>query len=190
MSASLPDLDSHPAICADNIRFYVSDRLKAGTINLYSAYLLMHEALRLGRRCYTQPAWKHTLGITGLLQIYYDYLTGTALGCQGEASEAAEWFISDLALLHERRPHFLVNRLSQGTALLEDKSFFALLSNLRRDRECLSDDDGPFPTEVFPYDYASPERELLTPGSEAPFHGIHDLDSESSDLYVQLQINA
>jgi hypothetical protein len=127
--------------------------------------------------------------INDLLRIYYDYLTATALKCTGEAAEAAEWFIADIPLLQERRPHFLVDRLSHGRALLDDRDFLELLSTLRKNFDHLSDDDGPFPLSVFPCHFAAPERELLHPGSEAPFQGPLELDSDSADVYVQLQIH-
>lgn len=189
MSTPLLPLDPHPGICANKIGRYVISRLKADTINLYSAYLLMHEALRLKRRCYTLPAWGRTLSITGLLEIYFDYLTGMALKCAREATESAEWFVADLSLLHEKRAHFLVDGLSLGRSLLTDRTFHQRLSTLRGDYDNLSADDGPFPLEVFPWHFAAPERELLHPGSEVPFQGVLELDSDSSELYVQLQIN-
>ena len=107
MSAKPPSSDPHPGICAGRIGRYVLARLRADSTNFYSAYLLMHEALRLERRCYTQPAWGQSLHVSGLLRIYYDFLTATALGCPAEVAEAAEWFVSDVAFLRQRwAPHF------------------------------------------------------------------------------------
>ena len=54
MSSKPPELQPNPGINAGHITFYVTDRIRAGTINLYSAYLLMHEALRFKRLSYDE----------------------------------------------------------------------------------------------------------------------------------------
>ena len=189
MSSKPPELQSNPGLNASHITWYVTDRLRAGSINLYSAYLLMHEALRFERETYTQPAWKQRMRISQLLRIYYDVLTGRALGCTSEADEAAEWFIADAPLLQELRPHFLADRRGDGLALLSDGDFYKKLSDLRQRFNSLSDESGPFPPEVFPFDFAAPERELLESGSQAQFKRPQELDQETSDFYVQLQIS-
>ena len=188
MSSKPPELQPNPGINAGQITWYVTDRMRAGTIHLYPAYLLMHEALRFKRLSYTQPAWKQRLGISGLLGIYFDWLTGKALGCHAEADESAAWFVADIPLLQEKRKHFFTDRLHQGSGLLSDASFHRELSALREQNDSLSDDDGPWPTEVFPFHFAAPERELLEPGSQPQFSAGQEMDPETSDFYIQLQL--
>ncbi|WP_395748310.1 hypothetical protein [Prosthecobacter sp.] len=183
-----PTLEAHPGINASHITWYVTDRLKAGTINLYSAYLLMHEALRFERLLYLQSGWKQTLEISGLLDIYYDHITARALGCTVEADESADWFLADTPLLKEKRKHFLTDRLAEGKSLLADAAFHRLLADLRRRYDSLPDAQGPYPQGAFPFHLAAPELELLQPGSQPAFAPGQELDAESADFYVQLQL--
>lgn len=181
-----PLIHPNPGICAGNIDNYVLSRARAGDINLYSAFTLAHEATRIGRDFYLLPAWKRTLAISGLLRIYMDALTARALGCSHEASQAEEWFLHDRALLDKHRPHFLVARLNQGAALFADRSFHQELADLRANYDDLSDDDGPFPNEVF-LENAAPELELLKPGSQSAF-ADRTLDDETSEVYAEICI--
>ncbi|MFN5706684.1 MAG: hypothetical protein ACK48X_01390 [Planctomycetota bacterium] len=56
MSTPQPDICDHPLIQADDLWLYVSDRLRSATVDLYSAFLVAHEALRIGRNGYLQAA--------------------------------------------------------------------------------------------------------------------------------------
>jgi hypothetical protein len=164
--ASRPEICDHPLIQADDLRFYLSDRMRSGDVDLYSAFLLAHEAIRIGRNAYLQSGWNCNLSIRGLLQLFMHCVTARAFHADGMARVAEDWFSNDISRLHERRSHFFADRLPVGTALITDRAFLQSLSEMRREYDSLNDDHGPFHVEVFPWHYAAPERELLTPGSE------------------------
>lgn len=188
MSIPAPEITEHPGVCSANIRFHVTDRLRDGEINLYSASLLAHEALRLERQCFVQPAWKRQVRISSLLAFFLDHLTAKAFGSDAEAAESAAWFVECVPLLQEKRPHFLTSRMTgTGEALLADRGFYEQLADLRSRFDTLSDDDGPYPQEVFPYYFAAPESELLVPGSQPAFQGGRELDDLSAEIYIKLQ---
>ncbi len=70
--------------------------------------------------------------------------------------------------------------------MITDAAFLQLLSEMRDRYDSLNDDEGPFHVEVFPWDHAAPEREILNPGSQAPFRQTSPIDPEIGDLIVEL----
>lgn len=167
--------------------YYTSSRLRDGSVSLYSAFLLAHEALRIGRNGYLQPSWNNSLSISGLLRIYVHCLTARAFRADRMATIAEAWLVNDASHLREHRPHFFTDRLSDGCALATDDTFLQLLSEMRRQYDSLNDDDGPFHVEVFPWQYAAPERELLIPGSQPDFCNTTPIDREVEDLLAELR---
>lgn len=186
MSTSRPQIFDHPLLQADDLSIYISSRLREGGVDLYSAFLLEHETVRIWRNGYLQPAWNHRLSISGLLRIYMICLTARAFHADRMAAIAEDWFGDDISRLQIRRPHFFTDRLSQGRALITDAAFLQLLSEMRDRYDSLNDDDGPFHVEVLPWDHAAPEREILNPGSQAQFRQTSPTDPEIEDLIVEL----
>ena len=175
-----------PALVAQELRQYLSNRLRAGNLDLYSAFLLAVDVARIERISYRQPACPQKLSISGLLGLYMLGLTAAALKLDRPTKQIREWFIEDSNLLYENRKHFLTSKPGAGATLFDDHTFWKMLSDLRRDYDTLSDDDGPYPNEVFPWNDAAPERELLEPGSEPIFGDAQVLDSEVSEIFVEL----
>lgn len=186
MSTPRPEICDHPLMQADDLRIYISQRLRDGNVDLYSVFLLEHEALRIRRNGYLQPAWNYKLSISGLLAIYMICLTARAFRADEIAKVAEDWFSDDISRLQEHRHHFFTDRLSDKHALITDDAFLQLLSEMRDRYESLNDDDGPFHVEVFPWDYAAPERELLKPGSQPQFRQTAPVDAEIENLIVEL----
>lgn len=186
MTTLRPEISDHPLIQADDLHFYISDRLRDGSVDLYSAFLLAHEALRIGRNGYLEPAWNHNLSISGLLRVFMHSLTARAFGAAALATIAEDWFINDISHLHERRPHFFTDRLSEGPALITKREFLQSLFEMREHYDSLNDDDGPFHVEVFPWHHATPEGELLLPGSQPEFRRSGSVDAEVEDLIAEL----
>ena len=181
-----PDISGPPGVVAQELRQYLSNRLREGNLNLYSAFLLAVDVARLERISYRQPAWAQKLSISGLLGLYMLGITAAALKLDRPTEQIREWYIEDSKLLSENRKHFLTNKLGAGANLFDDHAFWKELSDLRSDYDTLSDDDGPYPSEVFPWNDVAPERELLDPGSEPIFGDAQVLDSEVSEIFVEL----
>ncbi len=185
MNESSPDICDHPLIQADDLRFYISRRLKTGKLDLYSAFMLSHEATRIGRFGYLQSAWGHELSISGLLKIYMNGLTASAFGLVGIVEKSQDWFSNDMDLLSETRTHFFTSAMRK-TNLFDDTEFLATLCEMRENYDSLPDDDGPYHNEVFPWHYAAPECHLLDPKSNSDFNIPISLDPEIESLIVEL----
>ena len=183
-----PPIEEKPALQAASLDQYIADRLREGSIDLHSAFQLSHEAIRIGRFRYRQPAWGHSLYISGLYSIFMHCLTARALGCAEQTKIAEDWFVEDLPLLKEKRKHHFVDRLTQGRDLLYDPKFLQILAGMRRKyyEQSLKEDDGPYHVTVFPYDYVAPEQELLWPGTCSGFDRTIPLDSEVEAILVEL----
>ena len=165
MTVELPEISDHPLIMADDLRFYISRRLKTGDLDLHSAFLLLHEAVRIGRIGYLQSAWGKELSISGLLRIYMNGLMASAFGITAVIEKSREWLVNDMKLLASDRKHYFTSEMRK-LKLFNDVDFLKQLSDIRQNYETLNDDNGPYHTECFPWHYAAPERELLDPNSD------------------------
>jgi len=183
---SLPALDNHPAILAQNLNNYVSDRLRENDLDIYSAFLLTMDAARIRRLAYRQEAWPQTLSISGLLALLMLGLTARALRMDRPYEQIKQWFREDIPLLAEKRQHFLVSRLEAGESLFDDASLLTEIAAMRRNYDSLSDDFGPYPNEVFPWIHAAPESEVLNPGSDSAFQSEQVLDENVGQILVEL----
>lgn len=188
MSIPRPEICDHPLIQSDDLFHYISDRMRRGSLDLYSAFLLAHEAIRIKRNGYLQPAWKYKLSISGLLAIYVHCITARAFREDRIARTVSTWLNEDAAHLREHRSHFLTNQLRVGGTWRFDQEALSALSQMRKQYDSLDDDNGPFHVEVFPWHYAAPERELMMPGSEAAFQCARSIDPEIEGLIVDLCI--
>lgn len=188
MSTSRPEICDHPLRQADELHFYIFDRLRDGDVDLYSAFLLAHEALRIGRYGYLQPAWNHKLSISGMLRLFMHCLTARAFRADTLATIAENWLINDATRLQERRPHFFTDRLADGRALITDGAFLQSMSEIREQYGSLNDANGPFHVDVFPWHHAAPERELLMPDSRPEFRIVASVDAEIENLIVDLHV--
>jgi hypothetical protein len=186
MTVPRPKSDDNPRVQAGALTRYVSDRIHAGDIDLYSAFQLAHEAVRIHRFSYRQSSWGWTVGIRDLQMTYMLTLTARGLGCSQQAEIAEAWFMEDIPLLDEKRKHHFTEGLADGKKLLTDRRFLEQLGAIRRDYDRISDDDGPFHVEVFPYDFAEPEQEVLNPGSRQEFKHSGSIDSEIEEVLVEL----
>ncbi len=193
MIPARPIIEEKPALQADSLNQYIADRLRSGSLDIPSAFQLHHEAVRIERFSYRQPAWGHSLYIGGLYQIYMHALTGRALGCADQARMAEDWFIEDIPLLRDDRPHHFRKRLTAGRALFQDRNFLQLLADMRRDcgekvlrGESLDEDQAPYHFDLFPYEFAAPEQEVLWPGTCPEFDRNVPPDREVEDILVEL----
>ena len=130
-------------------------------ISLYSAFLLNQDELSLRRVGYRQPAWRHSLSLSGVLALYMQYLFSLAIGEHNVSRTVQVWLEKDVSLLKSKRAHYIKKYLAHLSSGEPPKDQLLEMSGIRSRYEHLSDDDGPYHTEVFPYDYYSPEDVLL-----------------------------
>ena len=150
--------ESNPSTQANEVRRAIVRGLRDSSLTLYEGYQLHCEAIRIDRIAYTQSAWVRQLSISGLLSIVMHALTAKAFGLHDAASRYERWYIDDFPLLGEHRPHFLTTAYPGTSGWIADRDFLQHVDATRVNYERLSDDDGPYPIEVFPYHFAAPER--------------------------------
>ena len=153
--------ETNPLIVADDVGIFVSNALREKSISLFSAFLLNQDVLRLRRIGYRQPAWSHQFSISSLLALYMQYLCGLAIGEDGISRSVASWLREDFPLLGDKREHFVKQHLADLSNFEPTVERLEELAAIRSGYDALRDDAGPYHTEVFPYDYYSPEDVLL-----------------------------
>lgn len=184
-----PRIEDHPLMQSDSLNQYIGDRLlRTKDINFYSAFELNHEAVRIRRFGYHQPAWEFRLYLRDLYHLFMHCLTARALGCADYTKAAEQWFEEDIPFLRENREHHFGSRLAEGKALLYNTAFLRELADMReRERQKPLPWDGrPYHVDVFPYDCAAPEEELLQPGSQPIFDRNAPVDPEVEAIIVEL----
>lgn len=155
------DREINPLIVADSITQFISGRLRDETISLYSAFLLNQDALRLGRRGYHQPAWRQQFNLRCALALYLQYLFAMAIGEANVAQTVAAWLAEDVPLLNTNRKHYIRKHFALLPVIETSNEQLAELSTIRSRYESLPSGDGPYHTEVFPWNEYSPEDVLL-----------------------------
>src|SRR6516225_4068410 len=126
MPVTRPKIEDNPALQAGGLTYYISDRLRSGSLDIHSAFQLHHEAVRIERFSYRQPAWGHKLYIRGLYKIIMHSLTGRALGCMEQAKIAEDWFVEDVPLLRDQTHHPVVDRLKADKAQFHNRGLLQL----------------------------------------------------------------
>lgn len=183
---NLISVKNTPSLQANEIRRVITCGLRNSTLSLYEAYLLHCEAVRIERIAYTQSAWRRRLSITGLLTIVMHGITAEAFGLDEVAKTYADWYAKDFSQLGEYRPHFLTAAYPGTTGWLKDHDFLHLLHTKRIEYDNLPDGEGPYPTEVFPFHFAAPERRLLGENTEEFRNDKRSVGDEVGDAIVEL----
>ena len=132
MPLARPRIEENPALQADSLSQYIAERLRSGSLEIHSAFQLHHEAVRIERLSYRQPAWGLKLYLHGHYELFMYGLTAHALGCKEQAATAEDWFVEDTPLLREHRPHHFGDRLTCARSLFRDRGFLQLLADMRR----------------------------------------------------------
>lgn len=151
----------NPLIISNKIGYYISDGLRDGSLNLYSAYLLNHEYIRVRRFGYIQNSWNYDLSISGIIAIFMHYLCSLVFEEDNISNAVASWLKEDILLLKENRSHYITDILKVNIDLIQTHGILEKLSGVRKNYDKLSDDNGPYHNEVFPFHYGSPEDALL-----------------------------
>ena len=182
------DTEKNPLIISDNINYVVSDGLREGSFNLYSAFLLNHECIRIKRFGYYQTAWHYSLSISGGVAIYMHYLCARAFDSTKMANVVLQWLVEDLPMLKQNRKHYIIDELLKELEPIPSTKWLDILSETRNNYDNLSDDDGPYHNEVFPYDYAVPEAHLLGEPDRGDFFN-KQIDSDIEELLINISIS-
>ena len=139
-----------------------SDCLKLNKLSIYEAYLLQWEIINYSRNGYILPAWNGRVQISTCLAILNQKLLALVFNDKNCEKKLEDWGKEALNLCCERRTHYIMDRYIDFLHIRDnDTSLLRTLLNVRENYATMSDNDGPYHVEVFPYHYFQPERILL-----------------------------
>lgn len=179
---------NNPSMIADDISHFVINSFREGRISLYEAYLVNMETIRFKRLGYTQPAWNERVRITTCLTLLNQKLLSHVFNENLSAEKVKEWALEAYGFNGEKRSHYIMDRYhafleaNNNTQLLEE------LLHVRRNYDKLSDDDGPYHNEAFPYHFYSPEEILLNIEKKEKYYSDKNLDENIENLIIELNL--
>jgi len=179
---------NNPSIIADQISSFIINSFRAEKISLYEAYIVNMEAIKFKRSAYIQPAWNERVRISMCLTLLNQKLLAHIFDDNLVALKVKELAMEAFNLNREKRTHFIMDKYS---AFLEANTNCQLLRemlNMRRNYERLSDDEGPFHNETFPYNFYSPEEILLNEDEKRKYLSCKTLSEDIEELIVELSI--
>ena len=152
----------NPVIKAIRLSVHLSNMLKENKVNIYEAYLLQGEIINYRREGYTLPAWNDTVQISTCLAILNQRLLALAFKDDKYAGLLKKFGIEALHLCKEKRAHYIMDDYMEFMYIEDEASdLLYKLYNARKKYNSLSDEEGPFHVEEFPYHYYEPEKILL-----------------------------
>ncbi|GMK47065.1 hypothetical protein PghCCS26_41950 [Paenibacillus glycanilyticus] len=174
----------NPIIIANKISHFVSDAMREGKISLYEAYMLNWEEIKHRRLGYIQRAWNGRVRIATCLAILNQKLLAHIFDEQPGAEELKAWGLEAYNLNIEQRTHYILDRYHLFLDTNGSQDLLGKLLDIRNSYDRLSDDNGPYHTEVFPYHFFSPEEILL--GRKSGIELKKDLDESIEQLILEL----
>ena len=176
----------NPAIKAIRLSVHLSDMLRENKINIYEAYLLQGEIISCRREGYILPAWGNTVQcstvqISDCIAILNQRLLALVFKDYKYADLLKDFGIEALHLCKEKRAHYIMDDYMEFININAGAdSLLYKLYNARQNYNSLSDEEGPFHVEEFPYHYCEPEKILL--GKE----NLQSMKSISGDIETLL----
>lgn len=153
---------SNPTVKAMKLSFYLSDCLKIKKLSMYEAYLLQWEIINYTRMGYILPAWSGRVQISTCLTILNQRLLALIFDDMNCAKQLEEWGREAMNMCPDKRAHYIMDRYIEFLSVgYNDDDFFRELLSIRENYASMSDSEGPYHVEVFPYHYFEPERILL-----------------------------
>ncbi len=176
----------NPAIKAIRLSVHLSDMLRENKINIYEAYLLQGEIISHRREWYILPAWGSTVQcstvqISDCIAILNQRLLALVFKDYKYADLLKDFGIEALHLCKEKRAHYIMDDYMEFININAGAdSLLYKLYNARQNYNSLSDEEGPFHVEEFPYHYCEPEKILLGKGN------LQSMKSISGDIETLL----
>lgn len=178
----------NPFIIASRVSRFIVDSLKKNKINIYEAFLLNFEVIRLNRLGYLQPAWNGRVRISLCIAILNQKLLSHVINESSMEEKLLIWGLEAYRINKEKRPHYILDRY---TDFLEAHKLPELLEELlyiRCNCKKLDFDDGPYHMEEFPYGYCNFEGILLNQGPIEEFRINKNLSEDVEELIVELNL--
>lgn len=177
---------NNPILIADDISHFIITHFKSGKMNLYEAYMVNMEVIRFKRLGYTQTAWNERVRITTCLTLLNQKLLAHVFNENLIAEKVKKWALEAYGLNKEKRPHYIMDRYhafleaNNNTQLLEE------LLEIRHKYDKLSDADGPYHNETFPYHFYSSEEILLNTDEKEKYSNNKRIDGYIENLIINL----
>lgn len=152
--------ETTPANRGLDISVFVSQGLRGKEINLYEAYLLSGMKMEFTRLSYVQPAWSNRVRISILLELLNLRFLAAAFEEKNEEVRWTGYAKEAYSMNQEKRPHYILDYYQK---YLEETISPEFLQNLKDVRASRSKpfDNGPYHTDVFPYNKCKCEELLL-----------------------------
>jgi len=154
-------IQNNPLVLANKISYFIADALKGDQLNLYTAYLLHWEEIRLRRIGYMKLSWGGKVRISTCLAILNQKLLAHMFDEHAGAETLGDWGEEASRLNRENRPHYIMDNYIRYLHAVDSPELLEKLQRVRDRYDTLSDEEGPYHTEVFPYHYYRPEELLL-----------------------------
>lgn len=181
---SIQDMDN-PILIANKLTYYVTKALKSNEMSLYESYLLNGEILRLKRQGYTQPGWNGKVGILICMSIVNQRILAVLFSDSEYVIKLYELGLEAFKLNGEKRSHYLMGKYEVYLKADESVNVLERLASVRRIYSDITDENGPFHIEAFPYQYYSPEEILL---DRETVHLDKKISKSVEDLLVELSM--
>ncbi len=148
------------------INVFVSKALREKEINLYEAYLVSGMKMEFTRLSYIQPAWSDRVHISILLELLNLRLLAAAFEEKDEERRWTEYAKVAFSMNQEKRPHYILDHYQEYLKETIPPEFLQTLKDVRASRS-KPFDNGPYHTDLFPYNRCKCE-ELLLQGKTLP----------------------
>jgi len=176
---------SNPSLIANKLSYWLSGTLRSARINLYEAYLINWEEIKFRRTSYVETAWNGKVRISTCLSILNQILLAKVFDDNNAISKLKSWGLEALKLNNEQRSHYILDKYRAFLEAYDSSELLTELLSVRTNYQNLSDNEGPFHNEVFPFHFYSPEKILLEKSYES-YKKV--LDKEIESLIVELNI--
>lgn len=151
----------NPSVKATLLSRYISIALRTDEMTLFEAYNLYKEVIKFTRQSYTEPAWNESVRITTCLQMLNMKMMAY-LFSEPKSVGLFDMFAKESYKLNtEKRQHYIMEHYYNYLDFVNNVGELNKLSEIRKSK-IKSFDRGPYHTEVFPYEYCSPEELILS----------------------------
>lgn len=175
----------NPLLIANKISYFISDALREKKTNLYEAYLLNWEEIRFRRMSYIESGWNGRVRISTCLAILNQRMLAQVFQDNVAANKLKDWALEALNLNGEKREHYILDRYNTFLDANNSHELLKELLEIRNNYQSLSDNEGPYHNEVFPYHFYSPEKILLDCDGST-YEQI--VDEEIENLIIELNL--
>ena len=168
----------HPLVTANEIEYFISDFLRAGSLSVYDAFCLNDNVLALRRMGYTKPAYARKVQISTCL----DWMNQKLMAELLEDPRAGKYRFLALEaqrLNKEIRPHYIMDQFEPCLDAQANAELLSYLKTFRKKRK--PENQGPYHDECFPahhFVFEDPLLAKLEKGSPLP-EKKHDQELDS-----------